>query len=377
MNSWLSSPNQRYRAILLTVLLVIIVIILIVAWAALVPFLVGALLAYILLPIVDFLDRHSPRFLRRIGWARPLAIVVVYIAALGVVAGILAYFIPEVSRQAKTLGETIAPYLNIETVKSLWSDLWASIPEPVRQWIEANLPSVNIQRTVETLLAAVQKGVWVTVTTLSQTISFILGIIIVPFWLFLVLRDAAKVRRELYNLVPEKAREDALCIVTIIDDLLSAYVRGQLLLCLLVGLMATIVLLILGVNLALLLGTMAGILEVVPVLGPYLGAIPAVLLALLKRPVTALWVAIAFAAIQQVENIFLVPRISGSAVRFHPALVMIILVMSSQIAGLWGLLLGVPIAAILRDVFRYLYLRTTERGATPRQALENLHAKDA
>jgi len=377
MNSWLSSPNQRYRAILLTVLLVIIVIILIVAWAALVPFLVGALLAYILLPIVDFLDRHSPRFLRRIGWARPLAIVVVYIAALGIVAGILAYFIPEVSRQAKTLGETIAPYLNIETVKSLWSDLWASIPEPVRQWIEANLPSVNIQRTVETLLAAVQKGVWVTVTTLSQTISFILGIIIVPFWLFLVLRDAAKVRRELYNLVPEKAREDALCIVTIIDDLLSAYVRGQLLLCLLVGLMATIVLLILGVNLALLLGTMAGILEVVPVLGPYLGAIPAVLLALLKRPVTALWVAIAFAAIQQVENIFLVPRISGSAVRFHPALVMIILVMSSQIAGLWGLLLGVPIAAILRDVFRYLYLRTTERGATPRQALENLHAKDA
>jgi len=377
MNSWLSSPNQRYRAILLTVLLVIIVIILIVAWAALVPFLVGALLAYILLPIVDFLDRHSPRFLRRIGWARPLAIVVVYIAALGVVAGILAYFIPEVSRQAKTLGETIAPYLNIETIKSLWSDLWASIPESVRQWIEANLPSVNIQRTVETLLAAVQKGVWVTVTTLSQTISFILGIIIVPFWLFLVLRDAAKVRRELYNLVPEKAREDALCIVTIIDDLLSAYVRGQLLLCLLVGLMATIVLLILGVNLALLLGTMAGILEVVPVLGPYLGAIPAVLLALLKRPVTALWVAIAFAAIQQVENIFLVPRISGSAVRFHPALVMIILVMSSQIAGLWGLLLGVPIAAILRDVFRYLYLRTTERGATPRQALENLHAKDA
>jgi len=377
MNSWLSSPNQRYRAILLTVLLVIIVIILIVAWAALVPFLVGAVLAYILLPIVDFLDRHSPRFLRRIGWARPLAIIVVYIAVLGIVAGILAYFIPEVSKQAKTLGETITPYLNIGTIKSLWSDLWASIPESVRQWIEANLPSVNIQRTVETLLAAVQKGVWVTVTTLSQTISFILGIIIVPFWLFLVLRDAAKVHRALYDLVPEKAREDVLCIVTIIDDLLSAYVRGQLLLCLLVGLMATIVLLILGVNLALLLGTMAGILEVIPVLGPYLGAIPALLIALLKRPVTALWVAIAFAAIQQVENIFLVPRISGSAVRFHPALVMIILVMSSQIAGLWGLLLGVPIAAILRDVFRYLYLRTTERGATPRQALENLHAKDA
>ena len=386
MNSWFSSPNQRYRMILITVLLVIIVTILIIAWTALVPFLVGAVLAYLLLPSVDFIDRHSPRLLRTRGWARPLAIILVYIAVLGIVAGILAYFIPEVGKQAEVFGKAAGEYLRDFDLQQQWEFLRDGalriveplVPKETLDQLRRPLwELLDVPKAIETLLTAVQKGLRVTIVTVSQTISFILGIIIVPFWLFLVLKDAAKVRRELYNLVPEKAREDALCIVTIIDDLLSAYVRGQLLLCLLVGLMATIVLLILGVNLALLLGTMAGILEVVPVLGPYLGAIPAVLLALLKRPVTALWVAIAFAAIQQVENIFLVPRISGSAVRFHPALVMIILVMSSQIAGLWGLLLGVPIAAILRDVFRYLYLRTTERGATPRQALENLHAKDA
>jgi len=372
--------------ILITVLLVIIVTILIIAWTALVPFLVGAVLAYLLLPSVDFIDRHSPRLLRTRGWARPLAIILVYIAVLGIVAGILAYFIPEVGKQAEVFGKAAGEYLRDFDLQQQWEFLRDGalriveplVPKETLDQLRRPLwELLDVPKAIETLLTAVQKGLRVTIVTVSQTISFILGIIIVPFWLFLVLKDAAKVRRELYNLVPEKAREDALCIVTIIDDLLSAYVRGQLLLCLLVGLMATIVLLILGVNLALLLGTMAGILEVVPVLGPYLGAIPAVLLALLKRPVTALWVAIAFAAIQQVENIFLVPRISGSAVRFHPALVMIILVMSSQIAGLWGLLLGVPIAAILRDVFRYLYLRTTERGATPRQALENLHAKDA
>jgi len=372
--------------ILITVLLVIIVTILIIAWTALVPFLVGAVLAYLLLPSVDFIDRHSPRLLRTRGWARPLAIILVYIAVLGIVAGILAYFIPEVGKQAEVFGKAAGEYLRDFDLQQQWEFLRDGalriveplVPKETLDQLRRPLwELLDVPKAIETLLTAVQKGLRVTIVTVSQTISFILGIIIVPFWLFLVLKDAAKVRRALYDLVPEKAREDVLCIVTIIDDLLSAYVRGQLLLCLLVGLMATIALLILGVDLALLLGTVAGILEVIPVLGPYLGAIPAVLMVLLDRPMTALWVAITFAAIQQVENIFLVPRISGSAVRFHPALVMIIVVVASQVAGLWGLLLGVPIAAVLRDVFRYLYLRTTERGKTPRQALENLHAKDA
>ena len=71
-------------------------------------------------------------------------------------------------------------------------------------------------------------------------------------------------------------------------------------------------------------------------------------------------------------NIFLVPRISGNAVRFHPAVVMVIVVIGAEVAGVWGLLLSVPLSAIVRDVFRYLYLRTTERGATPEAALEIL-----
>ncbi|NLG50787.1 MAG: AI-2E family transporter, partial [Chloroflexi bacterium] len=192
--------------------------------------------------------------------------------------------------------------------------------------------------------------------------------------LFYVLNDADKVRRGFYDLIPEAAREDVRCIISIIDGLLSSYVRGQLLLALLVGLMATIALLILGVDLALLLGTFAGIFEMIPILGPYLGAIPAILMALLNRPITAFWVAVTFFAIQQFENVFLVPRISGNAVRFHPALVMIVLVVGSEVAGLWGMLLALPLAAILRDVFRYLYLRTTERGATPEMALEFLRA---
>jgi len=131
----------------------------------------------------------------------------------------------------------------------------------------------------------------------------------------------------------------------------------------------------LGMPQALLLGTVAGILEIIPNLGPFLGAIPAVIVALLVDPIKALWVAIGFVVIQQVENAFLVPRVSGRAVRFHPAIVIVLVLVGSEVAGFWGMLLAVPLTAMVRDVAGYLYLRTTDRGATAEMAMETLRAR--
>lgn len=371
MPSWLSTPAQRCRALLVGVLFGFIIAILVAAWAALVPFFLGLLVAYLLLPVVDFIDRHSPRFMRRRGLSRPFSIILVYLAGIALVAGMLSYFVPAVSAQARIFVEVAPDYW--ERIQGLFAYQLPDLLEKVSPEIQETI-NVNIQKAAGTLLDAAQTGLMVTIKTVFQTVSFILGVIIIPFWLFYVLNDAARARKALYNLIPEQARGDVRCVATIIDDLLGAYMRGQLLLCVLVGVLATIALLALGVDLALLLGTLAGIFEVVPILGPYLGAIPPVLLALVKQPMLALWVVLAFAAIQQIENIFLVPRISGSAVRFHPAVVMVLVVVGSEVAGLWGMLLAVPLAAMGRDVYRYLYLRTTERGATPEMALECLRA---
>lgn len=374
MPSWFSTPTQRYRVLLITALLVLCLGILIAAWAALVPFFMGLLLAYLLLPGVDFLDRHAPRFLQRKRCSRPLAIIIMYIVVIGLVAGILSYFIPIVTKQAKVLIQAAPSYLvRLQDLLTIdIEDFLEKIPENIRAAVDA-----NIRKAGETLADAIQIGLEMTIRTVSQTVSFIIGLFIIPFWLFYILNDQAKLRRAFYNLIPEKAREDVHCVVVIVDDLLSAYIRGQFLLCLLVGVLATIVMLIFGVDLALLLGTFAGIFEIIPILGPYIGAIPPILIVLLDRPIKALWLALAFAVIQQFENIFLVPRISGNAVRFHPALVMVLVLVGAEVAGLWGLALAIPVAAVIRDVFQYLYLRTTERGATPEMALELLRARSS
>jgi len=370
--TWFESPPQRYRVLLVVALCALVAGIVIAAWAALLPFFLGMILAYLFLPAVNFLDQHAPSILRRKGISRPLAIIVVYIFMIGFVAGVISYFIPIVTKQARILGQA-APYYIQQIERLLTGDvteLFENIPPEIEEWLQDNL-----QNAADTIGEALQKGVGATIKTVSQTVSFILGMFVVPFWLFYVLNDDTKIRRTLHELIPEKAQADVRCISIIIDDLLSSYIRGQLLLCLIVGLMATVALLILKVNLALLLGTIAGILEVIPLLGPFIGAVPAVLMALIGRPIRAVWVALAFTAIQQIENTLLVPRIMGHAVRFHPALVMIIVVVGSEVAGLWGVVLAVPVAAAIRDVFQYLYVRTTEKGATPEMALDYLRSR--
>jgi predicted PurR-regulated permease PerM len=142
-----------------------------------------------------------------------------------------------------------------------------------------------------------------------------------------------------------------------------------LLLMLFVGSMAIIALLIIGVPFALVLGLVAGIFEALPFVGPILGAIPAVLVALLSDPGSAIWVAVSFFAIQQVENLILVPRISGRSVKLHPAMVMVVLVIGNQLAGFLGMLMAVPITAMIRDLFKYLYLRLLDNPLAPDEAI--------
>ena len=372
MPSWLSTSARRRRAVLVAALLLLMLSVVATAWTALLPFFLGSVLAYILLPAVDFLDRRAPRFLKLVRWSRPLAILVVYVIAIGLFAGTLAYFVPAVRSQGQVFVEEVLPnyFVRVQAILTYdFGSLLAQIPPEIQTTVNASL-----DRAVTTLLVAIQRGIEVTINTVSQTISFIIGMVIIPFWLFYILNDQAKLRAGISNLIPEHSREDVSCIITLVDDLLSAYIRGQLLLCLLVGLMATSALLILRVDLAVLLGTFAGVFEIIPILGPYLGAIPAVLIALLKRPILALWVALAFFLIQQMENILLVPRIAGRAVRFHPAVVMIIVVVGSQVAGLLGILVAVPVAAVTRDIFKYLYLRTSEQGIGPQMALESVRS---
>ncbi|MCX8213089.1 MAG: AI-2E family transporter [SAR202 cluster bacterium] len=109
----------------------------------------------------------------------------------------------------------------------------------------------------------------------------------------------------------------------------------------------------------------AGAFELIPIIGPLLGAIPGVLVALATSPGDLLWVVLLYTGVQLVENVVLVPRIQGRAVDIHPAIIMLLLVISSEVAGLRGVIVAVPLAAVARDVFLYFLHEWSEDPAGP------------
>jgi predicted PurR-regulated permease PerM len=365
------SPAQRNRLLLWLALGLLVGGMIWAARSVLLPYLLGLVLAYLLLPLVNWLDCHMPVRLQTWRVARPLAIVVTYLLLIALVAGIIAFFVPLVLDQVEVLIENwpeLASRVE-DWGKRGWGWYLEHISADWRQTIEANLKGL-----LDDVATAIKDGLLTTVRTVSGTISFVIGLVVIPFWLFYILHDESQVKAGVVRALPGRFQADVLCTASLIDDVLSAYIRGQLLLCVFVGGIATIALFLIGVPFALVLGLIAGIFEALPYVGPILGAIPALLVALLSDPASAIWVAVAFFAIQQVENLVLVPRIAGKSVKLHPAMVMVVLVIGNELAGFLGMLVAVPIAAVIRDVFKYLYLRLLDEPLAPEEAMGSIRA---
>lgn len=365
------SPTRRNRLVLIGAMTLVILWFLYRARRGLLLFALGLFLAYLLVPLVDLGERLMPQALRRRGLARPLAIFLTYLVALAVLGGLLTLLIPPLARQVGILASTIPQYYQkVQTLANDWFYLYQDIPPEWQKTVQDNL-----QKLTGAAAVALKRGVFLTVGVFRQTLSFVLGILIIPFWLFYILKDEKKGMASLKALVPPAYQEDFSRLLSVVDGILGAYLRGQLILCFFVGAMATLGLLALGVDFALLLGIAAGVFEFIPTIGPFLGAIPALLVAALGSPKLALWVVVLFVLIQQVENLLLVPRVAGRSVRVHPALVMVVLVIGSEVWGIWGMAIAVPATAVIRDVFRYLYLRFGREGVSPAEAWEKVTAE--
>jgi predicted PurR-regulated permease PerM len=367
------SPARRNRLVLVGILALIIGLMLYVARAALFPYVLGLVVAYLMLPLVNLLDRHMPRLLQKRRMARPLAILLVYLVGLVILAGVIAFVVPLVGDQATSLWDAREELIQtgydlVQNVMAIYRS--EGIPDTLRQALEDNLSQISAKAA-----SLVQSGLTRTISAVTSTISFVLGFIVIPFWLFYILNDQVEVSAGLFTLVPERWEADVRNLLRISDDIFSAYIRGQLLLCLFIGTLATIGLMLIGVPYALVLGLVAGIFELIPYIGPLLGAVPGVIVAALVSWPKAGWAILVFFIIQQIENLFLVPRISGRSVRLHPALVMVVLVVGNEAAGLWGMLLAVPITALIRDVFKYLYLRFSDQEVTPVEALSRVRTE--
>jgi len=372
---WLEIPVSRRRRTLLIVAGTIFLGV--VLWhtrTVLLPFMLGLLLAYLLAPLVKVVERgwrwigarRRLRFFRRA--ARPLALVLTYLLVIAALVGFSALIVPILSQQGQTLWaerERVLDYLT-----GLGDSLIAQyrlLPPQVQTRIDETLSRFTGQ-----LGTIIQQALSGTAIAISYTVTFVLAVLLIPFWTFYLLLDAERLAQSAKHNIPSVIREDVLKIMTLADAAFGSYLRGQLFLGLIIGSVSAIAFTIMGVRFSLFLGMVAGAFELIPNIGPLLGAIPAVLVALTQSPILALWVALYALGIQQVENLFITPRVVGRSVKLHPVVVMMVLVIGSELGGLAGLFLAPVATATLRDLFRYLYYRSGDVPLSPEEALDRV-----
>ena len=379
-DAWRRIPISRRKQLVLV--LVSLLLLAVVVWTArtvLIPYIFGLVLAYVLSPLIRFFERGflwlSKRrylgFLQRA--ARGLAIGLVYLLVVAVLVGFFSVFVPVLIEQGKALWETRDTIW--EYIYQLGEDVveqYRLLPEQVRVQVDENLNKFG-----EQVGRIVQQAVGGTAVVISYTFSLVLAILIIPFWTFYMLLDSKKLSQTFVRSIPISIRDDVLKVVTLVDAVFASYLRGQLFLALIIGAISTIFFGIAGVQFALILGVISGLFELIPNIGPILGAIPAILVALAQNPTLALVVAIYAVVIQQIENIFITPRVLGRSVQLHPVLVMVVLVIGSELGGLLGLFLAPVTTAVLRDVFRYVYFRLEEIPLSPTEALERVWRSEA
>jgi len=216
---------------------------------------------------------------------------------------------------------------------------------------------------------------------LGKTTISLLGVVVSIGWtVFLVFiysvyitADDGEMSHSFVNVIPSAYRPELMTLMNRIGLTWRTYVRGQLLVMLLVGLLTTVVAWLLGLSAPLALGVIAGLLEIVPYFGPILATIPAVILAIfygstrfdMNNAMFTVVVIVAYILIQQVEDLYLTPRIHGKTSRMPPLVVMVSIIVAVHVAGIWGAIIAIPIVATGRELFNYTYAKVQKLEPYP------------
>ncbi len=326
----------------------------------------SASIAYVLKPMVNWLERHR--------LSRDAAIGVIFLTTPVILSLVLLLFIPSMAKQIDAMGARIVPFihdvdsvlgssgqwLSAKTGKDIHFDL-----EELKTWgpevVSEQWPKVQEK------LTSLSKGLF---TQGLGLLNALLNIALLPIFVYYLLSDGDRALAALRDLVPPRFLPRVERVAHEVDQRLSAFVRGQLTVCSALAVLYSLGLLIVGIDLAISVGTIAGVLFIVPYLGTAVGVVLGVLLALLKFGFSweVLGVVAVFTVVQLIEGYALTPRIIGDKVGLHPLVVMVAIIVGASLMGIWGMFLAIPITAVLSVVaaeWIELYKRSQAYEARP------------
>lgn len=314
-----------------------------------IPFLISMIIAYLLHPLVDVLMKFK--------LGRTLSILFIYIFFLGGVSLLLWLVAPIFIGQIK---EVLQQLPELERTLYHWSGVMElqlqQLPDGVHQGVDDALGKVEqvTRQTMESVLEA-----------MGSLIGNLFVLIVVPFLVFYLLNDVEVIQKSIYFFVPRKQRKPAVKLWKDIDHSLGEYIRGQLIISLIVGILSLIGYYFIGLPYVLFLSVIVAISNIIPYFGPFIGAAPAVIVALITQPSLVLWIIVINSIIQVIEGNILAPWIMGRRLNIHPIFIIFALLIGAELGGLLGLILAVPIFVVMKLVIlnTVLHLREYRKAA--------------
>jgi len=310
----------------------------------------GIVLTYILNPFVNFFEQFIPLKSTKPKLARALSITIVIVTAFLIITGSLLLVVPPMFKQSSELITNIPSLItDARTTVESWNKEYASnIPEEVRVEIDRLLENGG-----EILLGAFSGLIGRTAVAAVHALTLVIGLVVLPLFVFYFLKDRETVRESFVEIFPTDTQIHVVYVLRILNRIIGAYVRAQFTLAAVVWVFISIGLMLMGVKYAILLGAVAGIFELVPIVGAWLAIIPTIIVVLSTSPEKILWVLLLYLGVQLFQGAIIVPRVQSFAMKLHPLMILISIVVGSEIAGLWGVVLGPPIAASIKELLIY------------------------
>lgn len=307
------------------------------------PIIIAGILYYLTRPVVDLLDRKMPR---------PLAVLLVFLGGIGVLTALVIIIYPELQQQFENLTTQVPEFINeanqflLAVQESDWFNRFSPDEQAITEWLE------GIESRITEILSNVASHI---TTYLGMIASFLIILIVVPFVLFYLLKDGERLPKRIIGFLPKKYKDEVGDILDEMDDALSNYIQGQIIVSLCVGVLIYIGYLIIDLRFALILALIALFTNFIPFIGPWIGTAPGVIVGFFESPLQALLVVIIAVVVQQIESNLISPQVMGKKLNIHPITIIFLLLFAGRFGGIVAMIIAVPTYAVAKVIVSHVY----------------------
>ncbi|WP_336284126.1 AI-2E family transporter [Natronobacillus azotifigens] len=313
---------------------------------------IGSVLASLAVPIIGagflyYITNPLVGLLERVKVPRILGIIIVFLTLIAVIFFSIYFIFPVIQRQFESLMENVpAMAESLEDIFTMWQNRNDIIPEGIQNALDNFID--NLGGYTEQVATSIFQFI-------GSVFSFLFSFVLIPFFLFFMLKDREKFIPYLTGFFSESKGESLGRLLKSVNHTLGSFIQGQALVSLSVGIMLLIGYLIVGLDYALVLAVFALVMNLIPYIGPWLSAIPAVAIGFFQDPMVGVWTAVIMIVAQQIESNIIEPNVMGRVLSVHPLTVVVIILAAGALFGFIGFIFAVPAYAVIKTVITHFY----------------------